>query len=526
MGNRFFVPIAVAGLLCAALLSSAFAEGMEKELLKAAKSGKLESVRELLRKGADADARGRDGWTPLIWASKEGHARVVEILLKKGADPRLSNQWGWFPLTWAAIQGHSAIVELLLKHGADVNAKSERVWTAKELAAEMNHKEVVKILEARDARAESRPEAAQAKAKKKPERAESPEPAHRAKKGKEAKSPEAGMPTADSGRTSPVASAERAQRPKPVKEAAPPARPKISKKPEPDKQVRADVKQPAVNAPLTKERARPVKKPKRETRSQPAKKHRPATQAQRVSGPAEPAKEKIEPAVTKKPAQQPRPVQAAKSVKPTKPLGQVGKPARPKKLEPGKRSRPGSRQASLSGRGAVMTPQPAASAGGGTRGTARFSAKPSPGGPYKDDKGRFEVAPPPGWKRQDFPEETVRSRVLFHDPTNRNIGISVICTPTGKSGDKLREEASKRIEDLQSKFQDGDFKLQEEKLGKHKTLVMLSSLPGAVHQEQVRFIDNGIMYSISFHTTTKDQFDKDLPAFRKFMDTFKPTSRH
>jgi ankyrin repeat protein len=69
----------------------------------AASCGHVELVRELLRLGADVDARCNSGWTPLMRACNAEHPGVAEILLDAGADPHLANSegytaWGRIPL--------------------------------------------------------------------------------------------------------------------------------------------------------------------------------------------------------------------------------------------------------------------------------------------------------------------------------------------------------------------------------------------------------------------------------------------
>ena len=43
-------------------------------------------VRMLLAAGADAKARGKDGWSALLWAITKHDARIVKMLIDAGAD--------------------------------------------------------------------------------------------------------------------------------------------------------------------------------------------------------------------------------------------------------------------------------------------------------------------------------------------------------------------------------------------------------------------------------------------------------
>lgn len=99
---------------------------LEKEIIRAAKSGAVSKVKELLdHDDALISARDTDGSTPLHCATWKGHKSVVELLLSLGADVNSRNNndhWGTTPLHAAAHANQRAIAELLIAHGADVHA--------------------------------------------------------------------------------------------------------------------------------------------------------------------------------------------------------------------------------------------------------------------------------------------------------------------------------------------------------------------------------------------------------------------
>jgi ankyrin repeat protein len=100
-------------------------EGEPIALQAAAREGRVETVLELLNKGADPnerDAISGKGGTALQEAVQWGHMEVVEILLLRGADIHSSgSKQGWTTLQIAIRENDLEMVKLLLDHGADVN---------------------------------------------------------------------------------------------------------------------------------------------------------------------------------------------------------------------------------------------------------------------------------------------------------------------------------------------------------------------------------------------------------------------
>ena len=106
---------------------------VQKTLYKAVSNGYVNSVKVLLDKGADVNAKNNDGWTALMCASEKGYAKIVSMLLKNGADVNAKNNGGWTALMKASQEAYKEIVEILLKNGADVNAVTKNGYTALKL---------------------------------------------------------------------------------------------------------------------------------------------------------------------------------------------------------------------------------------------------------------------------------------------------------------------------------------------------------------------------------------------------------
>jgi ankyrin repeat protein len=116
-------------------------------LLWCAGFGKPETVAFLLSKGADVKATDDNGWTPLIWAAGLGQPQTVAILVKSGADLKAADkQTGDTPLLRGARTGKPESLKMLLDEGADVKAKNKAGQTALHLAAASGSAEKVQLL--------------------------------------------------------------------------------------------------------------------------------------------------------------------------------------------------------------------------------------------------------------------------------------------------------------------------------------------------------------------------------------------
>jgi ankyrin repeat protein len=73
----------------------------------------VDEVDLLVACGAEVNARGDMGFTPLHYAAMRGRLKVVEKLLALGADAGLRNEWGDTASTTAKNCGHSEVVRLL-----------------------------------------------------------------------------------------------------------------------------------------------------------------------------------------------------------------------------------------------------------------------------------------------------------------------------------------------------------------------------------------------------------------------------
>jgi len=94
----------------------------------AASYGHVEIVRALIHKGARLEEKDGQENTPLISAAQVPSLEIVQLLLEKGANPNAKNEDGNTALILAGT--NKDVVELLIKYGADLDAKNNEGLTA------------------------------------------------------------------------------------------------------------------------------------------------------------------------------------------------------------------------------------------------------------------------------------------------------------------------------------------------------------------------------------------------------------
>ncbi|HWS54610.1 MAG TPA: ankyrin repeat domain-containing protein, partial [Pyrinomonadaceae bacterium] len=141
-GNREIV----VELLRAGAEVNARAEFKQTALMRLSQKTSQEVVRELLLAGARVNARDEDGFTALMAAAGWGAEGVAEALLRAGARVNARNKSGSTPLMHAAMAGRSDNVRALVGAGAELDLRDEDGATALKLARDHGHSETADLL--------------------------------------------------------------------------------------------------------------------------------------------------------------------------------------------------------------------------------------------------------------------------------------------------------------------------------------------------------------------------------------------
>lgn len=157
---------------------------LDQKLLEAAKKGQVDLIRDLIKEGANVNAKDSSQSTPLKYAAARGKyeavkelienganinepyalilnaamgsrdENIVALLLKNGANVNARDRTGRTPLMRAAENYGMGIIKLLIKYDADINAKATdlfagdpTVYTAALLARKRGHGPIANYLE-------------------------------------------------------------------------------------------------------------------------------------------------------------------------------------------------------------------------------------------------------------------------------------------------------------------------------------------------------------------------------------------
>lgn len=119
-------------------------------LISLVEDGSYGPVLNVISRGADPKAHGKDGRTALhaFFSGKNWRQdkNLLDLLFRKGADPNSVDSHGRTPLHFAAEQNKFKLADKLIFRGSKVNADDEQNRTPLHLAAQSDSEEIAKIL--------------------------------------------------------------------------------------------------------------------------------------------------------------------------------------------------------------------------------------------------------------------------------------------------------------------------------------------------------------------------------------------
>jgi ankyrin repeat protein len=117
-------------------------ETLDVKLFHAAREGNSGRIENLIRKGADPNARDAHGQTPLMIAVYLGRLTAAETLINAGAAVNAEDDMGTTALMSAVDRRDRKAVELLIKSGADVGKSSSDTSNVVMLARRSGYREL------------------------------------------------------------------------------------------------------------------------------------------------------------------------------------------------------------------------------------------------------------------------------------------------------------------------------------------------------------------------------------------------
>ncbi|RYF42066.1 MAG: ankyrin repeat domain-containing protein [Comamonadaceae bacterium] len=137
--------------IAACLPARAQERPIDGKLREAAERGDLAGFEQLLRQGADVNARDAQQDSAFLLAARNGHTPLVRAALAAGADIRALNRYGSTALMGPAYRGHVETVRALLATQIDIHHVNNLGWTVLLEAIALGtdgaaHREIVRML--------------------------------------------------------------------------------------------------------------------------------------------------------------------------------------------------------------------------------------------------------------------------------------------------------------------------------------------------------------------------------------------
>ncbi|KAJ4265303.1 hypothetical protein NW762_004588 [Fusarium torreyae] len=115
-------------------------------LLWAVRKKRQDIVRLLLESPANIECEDCNRQTPLSWSARKGYGDITQLLLDNHAFIETIDEQGRTPLIWAAWKGQTNIVRLLIENGADIDCMDQQGRTPLWYALWAGHEAVAQLL--------------------------------------------------------------------------------------------------------------------------------------------------------------------------------------------------------------------------------------------------------------------------------------------------------------------------------------------------------------------------------------------
>ena len=137
--------LAVAMLAASTLIGSVFAQ--TGALHMSVVENNRETMLALIEEGADVNARMSGGWTPIMIAAKYGRVQLLRDLLRANARVNLTDNSGNTALILAVMARQAQVVRILAASRANLDHQNEEGMSAFQIAALMDQNDILQILE-------------------------------------------------------------------------------------------------------------------------------------------------------------------------------------------------------------------------------------------------------------------------------------------------------------------------------------------------------------------------------------------
>ncbi|HVT04330.1 MAG TPA: ankyrin repeat domain-containing protein [Thermoanaerobaculia bacterium] len=126
----------------------------EDVIFSLARSGDLDSLRELELDAGRIDEKNEKGYSPLMLAAYNGNLEIARFLLSNGADSNTADPAGSTVLMGAAFKGDLAMVRMLIAAGARADARNDKGQTALDFANMFGRADVARFLKSQQEKPE------------------------------------------------------------------------------------------------------------------------------------------------------------------------------------------------------------------------------------------------------------------------------------------------------------------------------------------------------------------------------------